>query len=95
MNPNERYISSLENQLEKAKAMIGELEKARLGEVKLPDDEKITDLAFDNGFGMDINTPKLQSAEHIACCAGIRIGANFVFNQFKPSPEEKDGGPVQ
>lgn len=62
--------------------LYAKTEAAQLGN-SLPDDEKITELAFDNGYGMDINTPKLESAEHIACCAGIRIGANFMFNQFK------------
>ena len=46
--------------------------------VMLTDDE-ITDTAFNYGFGIDVNSDKIKSAEHIAYCGGLRKGGEMMW----------------
>lgn len=42
-------------------------------------DDEITETAFNYGFGIDINSDKIKSAEHIAYCSGLRKGSEMMW----------------
>lgn len=53
--------------------------------------EEITNIAFDHGYGIDINSDKITNAEHIAYCAGLRKGSEIMRAKSLPVTGDKDG----
>ena len=81
------YIYLLGLLIKKGVIFDSEQNKQNKVNVELPTEEEVTELAFDLGYGIDINTPKSEIAEYTAFCNGIMAGAKHIINKLNSKSE--------